>query len=132
MSGEGIDASRDHSASADLNRRIPVTRSAYTPYLLGLIGLFIVQILIGTLLTPDRIIRISGAAPPALSVRIGYGLGWVAFLLIPFPLAVSILSLLFKSRRNLSSFFKIFFWTTLGTFLMSVILQISYVPGIIQ
>jgi hypothetical protein len=132
MDREEPDVSQNTSAAADPDAQTPVTRPSYMPYLFGVIGIFIVQVSIGALLTPGKIIQIAGTAPPALSVRIGYGLGLLVFVSIPFLALISLPSLLFRSQRNLSSFFKISFWTVFTAFLANMILQIMYVPRLIQ
>jgi len=132
MAADGRDAPQDPFEAEFKNARAHAVRPSVRPYALGLTAVFVLQILAGMVFVPPAIIRISGVAPPALVIRAGYGLGLFAVFSIPVPLLVSILALFSKSRRNVYSFIKTYFWTALAGLAASVAIHIAYVPMAIR
>jgi len=132
MDVDGRDATQDPFVTEFRNARAHAVRPSVRPYALGLTAVFVLQILAGTVFVPQTLIRISGEPPPALVIRIGYGLGLFAFFSIPAPFLLSLLALLSKSMRNLYSFVKVYFWTALVGLAASVALHLVYVPMIIK
>lgn len=109
-----------------------MSHRSHKPYIYGLIVLCILLFLTGALFTPHKIMEIAHRASPALNIRIGYGLGMLFIFAVPFPMFISLLSLLPKSKRNIYSFSRILFWSVFIAFAVSLIINIVLVPQFIQ
>ena len=132
MIADKRDTPQDPFVTEFKNARAHAVRPSVRPYALGLTAIFILQILAGMVFVPQALIRIASVPPPALVIRIGYGLGLFAVFSVPIPLLLSMLALLSKPMRNIHSFVKIYFWTALVGLAASVALHLVYVPMAIR
>ncbi len=100
---------------------------------IGIICLFILHYVYGFIQTPDKLLENAiQRGMSATSVKAGYAFGIFCIFALPIPMAVSFLSLLIKSKRTLSSFIKILFYSLVLTFIASIVVGLVCVPRAVQ
>ncbi len=102
-------------------------------FLFGSTILLIIHYFIAFFLTPTKLLSSAGPDEMTqLGVKIGYGIGILAIVSLPIPLLVSILSLLFKSNRNIRSLSKIFFWCLGFTLIINIVFSYFLTPIVME
>ena len=102
-------------------------------FLFGSSILLIIHYFIAFFLTPTKILSSAGLDEMTqLGVKLGYGLCILATISLPIPLLVSILSLLFKSNRNIGSLSKIFFWCLVFTLIINIVFSYFLAPIVLK
>jgi len=100
---------------------------------IGIICLFILHYVYGFIQTPDKFLEDAiQRGMPATVAKGGWALGIFCIFALPIPMAVSLLSLLIKSKRTLSSFIKILFYCLVLTFIASIVNGLVCVPRAVQ
>lgn len=100
---------------------------------IGIICLFILHYVYGFIQTPDKLLENAiQRGMSATAVKAGYALGIFCMFALPIPMVVSLLSLLIKSKRTLSSFIRILFYSLVFTFIVSIVIGLVCVPRAVQ
>lgn len=128
MVNKDLDIALKSSTGRRLSESVSTLGDSYKPYILGLIILCILHFLVAFFFTPSKVIQIAGNGASKLSVRAGYGFGMFITFAVPFPLLITFLSLISRSKRNLLSFSKTLFWAVLFSLFANGLYQIIFVP----
>ena len=125
-------SSLNQTAGTTIDDTISVETKSATKFILGSVVLLVLHFVSGYIQTPEIIVE--KTVNPELSetyVRIFYGLGVVGLLAIPIPLGAALISLFFKAKRNVYSFFRVLSFSmaiTLALNILNTFISVNFFP----